>query len=59
MAVPVRVRTPVDASQEPVMPLASEKARTSSEETNVPPEMETVADSRLVSSTSARSESHQ
>ena len=34
------------------MPLALEKARTSCEETKVPPEMETVADSRFVSSTS-------
>ena len=53
MAVPVRVRTPVDAFQEPVISVVLEKARTSSEETKVPPEMETVADSRFVSSTSA------
>ena len=53
MAVPVRVRTPVDSFQEPEISVVSEKARTSSEETKVPPEMETVADSRLVSSTSA------
>ena len=52
MAVPVRVRTPVEAFQEPEMPLASEKARTSSEDWK-PEEMVTVADSRLVSSTSA------
>ena len=53
MAVPVRVRTPVDAFQEPEISVVSEKARTSSEDWK-PEEMVTVADSRLVSSTSAR-----
>ena len=47
----MRVRTPVDAFQEPEMPLALEKARTSSADWK-PEEMVTVADSMLVSSAS-------
>ena len=51
MAVPVRVRTPVDASQEPVIAEVLEKARTSSADWK-PEEMVTVADSMLESSIS-------
>ena len=51
MAVPVRVRTPVDASQEPVIAEVLEKARTSSADWK-PEEMVTVADSMLESSAS-------
>ena len=51
MSEPVRVRTPEDAFQEPVMAEVSEKARTSSADWK-PEEMVTVADSMLVSSAS-------
>ena len=48
---PERVRTPVDAFQEPVIAEVSEKARTSSADWK-PEKMVTVADSMLVSSAS-------
>ena len=49
--VPESVRTPVDAFQEPVMPLPFVNARTSSADWK-PEEIVTVADSKLVSSES-------
>ena len=51
MSEPVRVKTPVEAFQEPVIAEVSEKARTSSADWK-PEEMVTVADSMLVSSAS-------
>ena len=51
VAVPVRVRTPMDGFQEPVMSVASVNARTSAADWK-PEDMVMVADSMLVSSAS-------